>query len=104
MSVGPLGMASSVAGTAQSPGSQTERTKQDTASQERRVQSDRTAEAADGVGETPEDQQTADRDGDGRKLWEENRAADDGESESSTELPTSRDATGQRGQNLDLSG
>ena len=75
MSVGPLGgIASSAAGSplAQTKGSDVERAQQDTSNQQRQVQNDQKAEAASGIGEADgEDHETAERDADGRRLWEE---------------------------------
>ncbi len=107
MSVGPLGMASSVAGTAQSTGSDPDRTQQENSVQQSKVQSDRRAESASGVGETVEDQETTDRDGDGHRLWEQppegEDRSDDGQADT-PEPPLSKDASGECGANLDLSG
>lgn len=111
MSVGPLGgIAGSVAGSplAQAKGSDVERAQQDAANQTRRTQSNQKAESAAGIGETDgEDHQTADRDADGRRLWEappeatsDEAAAQNGHSEQAP----AKDASGQRGNLLDLSG
>jgi len=107
MSIGPLGgLAGSAAGAplAQTKGSETERTQQDSGAQQRRVQSDQKAEAASGIGETDgEDHQTADRDADGRRFWEAPPEPNDSEQADDTDR-RSKDASGQSGQNLDLSG
>ena len=112
MSVGPMGgIAASAAGSplAQTQGSETERARQDAASQQRRVQSDQKAESAAGIGETDgEDHEADQRDADGRRLWEEPVGTE--EAEAAEEEATasaerlSRDATGQSGNLLDLSG
>ena len=109
MSVGPLGgLAGSVAGTqlAQATGSDVERTQTDAGSQQRRVDADRKAENAAGIGETDgEDHETAERDADGRRIWENtrrNKAA--GQSGEAGDPPRSKDTTGQSGTLLDLSG
>jgi len=112
MSVGPLGgIAGSAAGSplAQIRGSETERAQQETASQQRRVASDQKAEAAAGIGEADgQDHETAERDADGRRLWEETPKAENAETpdEPSDEPQQrkSKDATGQSGNLLDLSG
>lgn len=110
MSIGPLGgLAGSAAGAplAQTKGSETERSRQDTGAQQRRVQSDQKAEAASGIGETDgEDHQTADRDADGRRFWEAPPEPNAPEQAAGTDDADrrSKDATGQSGQNLDLSG
>lgn len=101
-----------LAGVAGGPLSQTkaadaERTQQESAAQQRQVQSDAKAESASGIGMTEEQSGAdADRDADGRRLWEAapdaSRSAvhDDG----AAGQRQSRDATGQCGKQLDLSG
>jgi hypothetical protein len=107
MNLGPMGIVGSVAGTnlPQARGTETDRAEQEASAQKRRIESDKGAESAAGVGETTEDQSSSDRDADGRRLWE--RLAPDAESDESVEIveePRSRDASGCRGMNLDLSG
>ena len=107
MSVGPLGMASSFAGTTQSRGSDVERSQQETSAQDRSVKSAEQAESAAGIGETTEDQESQERDADGRRLWENAGGKPAGEEpaeEGSGDVRASKDATGDRGVNLDLSG
>jgi hypothetical protein len=112
MSLGPLGsVASSAAGSplAQTKGSDVERTQQDTAGQARRVQTDQKAENAAGLGEADgEDHETAERDADGRRLWEEppqGQAPDQAEpGEPAHDTPRGKDSTGQCGNLLDLTG
>ncbi len=111
MSIGSLGgIAGSAAGSPlqQVHGSDVERTGQDVAGQQRRVQSDQKAEAAAGIGEADgDDHETEDRDADGRRLWEEapNLEGEQPDAESTT-TPTvqSKDTTGQSGNLLDMSG
>ena len=113
MSLGPLGgIASSAAASplAQTKGSDLERAEQDATSQARRARSDQKAESAAGIGETDgEDHETAERDADGRRLWEEPppEGQDTEDAERQPDSPQerlSRDATGQSGNLLDLSG
>jgi len=112
MSIGPLGgIAGSAAGSplAQTKGSDVERAQDETAAQQRRVQSEKKAENASGIGETDgEDHETAERDADGRRLWEaptEVADATDPEADARGEdSRKSKDATGQSGNLLDLSG
>ncbi len=112
MNVGSLGIIGSAAGTplSQAKGSDADKAAQDTASQSRSTKSNDKAELAEGVGQTEQDEQTSDRDADGRRIWE--RGPDDpgtsdeddsGESASSAG-PQSKDPTGQSGSQLDLSG
>jgi len=112
MSVGPLGgIGGSAAGSplAQTKGSDVERAEQDASAQQRRVQLDQKADSAAGIGETDgEDHQTGERDADGRRLWEETTQGRSAEEEANpADAPPSqqsRDATGQAGNLLDLSG
>ena len=111
MSVGPLGgIAGSVAGSplAQSKGSDVERAQQDAANQARRTAADKKAENAAGIGEADgEDHETADRDADGRRLWEAPPEATSGDApgqEGRSDRAPVKDASGQRGNLLDLSG
>ncbi len=109
MSIGPLGgLAASAAGSplAQSHGSEVDRTRQDTAAQQRKALSVQKAEDAAGISQTDgEDHETEDRDADGRRLWEETPKPDDEKTEAS--VPTEsriKDPTGEAGNLLDLSG
>jgi hypothetical protein len=112
MSVGPLGgIATSAAGSplAQTRGSDVERAQQDTADQHRRIDSDQKAENAAGIGEADgEDHETAERDADGRRIWEEPAEGrqEQAEEDDSQTPPArqSRDATGEKGTQLDLTG
>lgn len=109
MNIGAMsGLIASAAGTplAQAKGSETDRARQEAAGQERRVQTDRQAEMAAGIGETDgEDHQTAERDADGRRLWEDMGAPHgSGEEESAEEQSPVPDPSGNRGNQLDLSG
>jgi hypothetical protein len=111
MSVGPLGgWAGSVAGTplAQTKGSEVERTQQDAANQQRRVQNEVRAENAAGISEADgEDHQSAERDADGRRFWEEVPSPPTPQPPEPPEGPPERqgkDADGKTGTLLDLSG
>jgi len=109
MSVGPLGgLAAGAAGAplAQTTGSEVERTQQDVRNHERRVSNDLRAENAAGIGEADgEDHETAERDADGRRLWEEPARPDAPAATDQPPLPPqSKDASGQRGTLLDLTG
>ncbi len=109
MSIGLISsIASSVAGTslAQTRGSEIDRGQQENSAHELRAKSDLNAETAAGVGQTDGDNhQTADRDADGRRLWEFTRRLGDrdaGAEESGA--AQMKDPTGQCGNELDLSG
>ena len=108
MSLGPLGgIASSAAGSplSQTKGSDVERAEQESASQARRVQADQQADSAAGIGEADgEDHETAERDADGRRLWEEAPSAEQEPPHAPADRPQAKDASGQSGNLLDLSG
>jgi len=112
MSVGPLGgTPASAAGSplAQTQGAEVDRASEQTRAQHRRMRADQRAESAAGVGQTDgEDHQTAERDADGRRLWEEppERPAEDSTAspEQPADQPRSKDPTGQCGNLLDLTG
>ncbi len=106
MSIGFSSLVSGIAGTqaAQTQGADSIRG-QDTAQQARARQSvDR---AADAAAKTEEDAQAGERDADGRRPWELQRQPRDAVVESTPSPngpPVSRDATGQIGKQIDLSG
>jgi hypothetical protein len=108
--MGPLGIIGSAAGTplAQTRGSDVDRASQETESQARQAKADLKAEQASGIGQTEEDQQTSDRDADGRRIWEvgEEPSSDQEKEadEQAADSPRSKDPSGDRGQQLDLSG
>jgi hypothetical protein len=109
MSVGPLGgIIASAAGipTAQAKGSETERAAQDSVNQQRQAKGDFLAEAASGIGQTDgDDHEASERDADGRSPWKFSARKQDAASESQGPRgPVSRDATGESGTQLDLSG
>jgi hypothetical protein len=107
MSVGPLtGLIGSLAGTplAQTKGTEVERAQQDAAAQERRAVNDQKADNASGIGQADgQDHETAERDADGRRLWERQTAGHP-RHEPTPDPPLSKDASGQSGNLLDLSG
>jgi hypothetical protein len=88
-----------------------DRSSQESGSQVRRAQADQKAEKAAGIGHTEQDHEAADRDADGRRPWELGGQGEGAEPEGEVHDPESepprlpgRDATGQRGNQLDLSG
>ena len=107
MSIGPTGITGSVAGSplSQSSGSDIDRAKQESSDRAREVQADQKAESAGGIGETEQDEGASERDADGRRLWEQNSRVEE-ESEESTDPDDkgSRDSTGEKGQQIDLTG
>ena len=109
MSVGSLsGIAGSAAGTslAQTRGSEIDRAQQDSAARELRARTDQKAEAAAGVGQADgDDHQTAERDADGRQLWQISRRQAGQEPPSDESHRSSvPDPSGLSGNALDLCG
>ena len=103
------GLPASAAGAplAQAKGSDVDRSQQDSAAQQRRVQTDQKAEMAAGIGEADgEDHATGERDADGRRLWEQmgDGGSSEGTDENESEQSRVKDPTGQSGSLLDLSG
>ena len=108
MSVGPMGMGGAAGSPlSQSQGNDVNKTQQDTTDQSRRTASDDKAEQASGVGQTEHDEQASDRDADGRRPWEigagpmPESATDDAAEDDDRQ---SKDASGTRGGQLDVSG
>jgi len=94
-----------VGGLPQIRSAESERSQQQATEQLRRAQGDQHAEQAAGIGQTEEDAQVFDRDADGRRLWEPSENPDQGaEPASGSDRSPSRDPSGDRGSNLDLSG
>ncbi|MCA9257682.1 MAG: hypothetical protein KDA61_00725 [Planctomycetales bacterium] len=110
MSMGPLPpIISSAAGApfSQTAGADNERAKKDAAAQSRQSAGEIKAEAAAGVGEMAEDQQTSDRDADGRRLWEapvDPQHAASGDDPATVAERRPKDPSGQSGGQLDLTG
>lgn len=112
MNVSSLGgMIGSAAGAplSQATGSETERTSRESAAQQRNIDANQQAELAAGIGQTHEDQESAERDADGRRPWEAPIAKKDPSEEKDGQPPNaatrqSKDATGQCGNQLDLTG
>ncbi len=110
MSMGPLGIVGSAAGSqlSQAKGTDSDRVAKEVSDQSRKTDGASKAQAADGVGQTDEQEQTSERDADGRRLWEKTGGLDpnDAESGHADERPPtqSKDAIGQSGNRLDLSG
>jgi hypothetical protein len=105
MSIGPLGFIGGVAGSslAQSKGSELERTQHDVAGQERQTETGRKADSAAGIGAADgEEHQTAERDADGRRLWEAPAGKKTAGEPAPIEPPRAIDPTGQSGGQLDL--
>jgi hypothetical protein len=108
MNVGiATGAAAAAAGAplSQTAGAEAERTQKDAAVRERLVDGQDKSEKASGIGTTEEDQQTDERDADGRRPWEASakRKAPDGDS-SGEPARKAKDPTGMSGNALDLTG
>ncbi len=111
--MGPVfGVVGSAAGTAlsQTAGSEIERSQRDTSALQRQVDGNEHTEQASGIGQTKEDQETSERDADGRRLWEsqekhgQDKKNDSHEEDSVASSKQSKDPTGQSGTKLDLTG
>ena len=107
MTMAPLGgIVSSAAGAplSQTAGSESERLQRDAATQTRQIDSNQQAERAAGIGQTEQDQESSERDADGRRLWEAPaKAADKVKNEDAeAAVRQSKDASGQSGTQLDL--
>ena len=104
MSIGPTHSAAVAAGSplAQTKGVELDRTQEAIGAQARQVYHDKKAEAADGVGEPDgEDHQAAERDGDGRRAWEDMPEPEDTNDHGGRK---SKDPSQQSGNLLDLTG
>jgi hypothetical protein len=91
----------------QTKGAETERAQHQATAAERKGHADAKAESASGVGLTEGDQETSERDADGRRLWEETPGPQNSAVEEETTEPEpqrSKDASGQAGHQLDLMG
>jgi hypothetical protein len=111
MTMAPLGgILGSTAGAplSQTAGSEAERLQKDSLTQNRQVEANQKAERAAGIGQTEQDQESAERDADGRRLWEAPLDSVKAKAEKSAEAAAaarqSKDATGQSGTQLDLTG
>jgi hypothetical protein len=105
MNVVPLGgIISGAAGAplAQASGSETERTQRDGVVRERRVNTEQSAEKSAGIGSTDEDQETSERDADGRMFWE--RPEERKNEQEDALKKQSKDPSGSSGNSLDLTG
>ena len=110
MNIGAMnGVVGSAAGAplSQTAGSETEKAKKGTSDSQRQVENDTKAEKAAGIGQTESDQGPAERDADGRKLWESDLPESQQEQQAVTEpepRPQVKDPTGESGSSLDLTG
>jgi hypothetical protein len=110
MNVGSLGIVAGTAGAglAQRVGSDVDRAEQDAAAQKLLADAAQWAENAAGVGQTNEDQETEERDADGRRPWEIAGQPRKPPPEESPPPEIDRrpapDPTGRRGSQLDVVG
>jgi hypothetical protein len=105
VTTGALGSAAG-APLSQTAGAETERAQKDAATRERLVDGQNKSERASGIGTTQEDQQTGERDADGRRLWErsEKKKSATGEPDAAEPERRAKDPTGLSGNALDLTG
>jgi hypothetical protein len=111
MTMAPLGgILGSTAGAplSQTAGTESERLQKDSLAQSRQFEATEKAERAAGIGQTEQDQESSERDADGRRLWEAPLENANNKPDMSAELSLaarqSKDATGQSGTQLDLTG
>lgn len=109
MSIGSLGIVGGLAATPVSQrAAETDKTQQATAEQTRAADAAERAELAAGIGQTSEDSEAADRDADGRRLWERppQKKAQPAESQPAAPAaaPSAKDPSGACGGQLDLVG
>jgi hypothetical protein len=107
MSIGPAaGVVASAAGAAaQAGGADVQRARQDAIAQQRAVRTALQAEDAAGIAQTDgQEHETNERDADGRRPWEaaQQRPNPEDSAASPDAPPTSRDASGLSGSQLDL--
>lgn len=88
----------------QSSGAAAERSQRDSAVAQRQVDADAKAEQAAGIGQTEEDEQTDERDADGRRLWERRQRANQDADQNDAPPRPSKDTSGEAGNMLDLVG
>jgi hypothetical protein len=109
MTMAPLGgIVSSAAGAplSQTAGTETDRAQKESLAQNRQLDASQKAEQAAGIGQTEQDQESSERDADGRRLWEASARSTKNDQNADAESQTrqSKDATGQSGTKLDLTG
>jgi hypothetical protein len=107
MSIASLGLVGSLAGTAlPQRAADAEKIERETVEQDRAAQATEQAEQAAGIGQTEEDSETAERDADGRRLWERAPAAKQAPEAMSEEsrIAVSKDPSGTCGGLVDLVG
>ena len=112
MNINSLGIiAGTAAQLAQARITEVDRVQHETAVHEREVESNESAELAEGVGVTHEESAMGDRDADGRLPWQLNRKQQEAINENSAEesatigtLLHAKDPSGQAGTQLDLDG
>src|SRR5262245_7976966 len=105
MNIGSLGIVGALASTPQSQrAAEADKTQQAATEQTRAADASERAELAAGIGQTAEDSEAADRDADGRRLWERPPAKEQPASGTQSPPPAviAKDATGACGNKLDL--
>ena len=108
MSVGPTsGPLNSIAGTprAQARGTEAERLRHESSNQLRHTEFENRAEQASGIGEMEAEQETADRDANGRRPWElSEESVSNNDEQPPSDGPPTNDQSGTTGGQLDVSG
>lgn len=88
----------------QTKGSEIERGQKDSLRYSREMGAAEVAERAAGIGQTEQDEQSSERDADGRRIWERPAERKSSSPDATAVERTSRDATGDSGSRLDLVG
>jgi hypothetical protein len=106
MNVGAAMGALSAAGTplSQTAGSEVERSQREGAAHQRTADAQAKSERAAGIGETESEQQTSERDADGRRLWEAPDTKESAEEQPGEHPRQAKDTSGTCGATLDLTG
>jgi hypothetical protein len=108
MSIGSLGVIGSLTATPlPQKTAETDKTVREATDEARETEAARAAEAASGIGQTEEDSQAAERDADGRRLWERSAKPPAGEAKPEAPAdsqPLAKDPSGEAGGAVDLLG
>lgn len=109
MSIGPLGIVGSLAGTQLAQKApEADKVHKEGTDRARQTEAEVRAESAAGIGQTEEESQASERDADGRRLWERRLPKTDPESATAAEPDNpdiaAKDPSGDRGSLLDISG
>lgn len=88
----------------QTSGAAAERSQRDASAAQRHFDAAAQAEQAGGIGQTEEDEETDERDADGRRLWERGPQKSNSAAGAESDARQGKDTTGESGNVLDLLG